>query len=665
MKRAVAGETAEGSQLAARMQRLVNDLYLHALAETSARKSELGRSNVPALDPVTGETFHMMHAFSSHAQSTANLIGAMHSGPELNSAIFAMQKEAQSLPVSQRREAQEMVNQMMYRYTANANVQPSRVADRIVRANSLWTLLSSPFYYIQNLSQAVLISLPILASKYGYPGAVAHMMTGYKDFIQIANGSGGFMNRIDFSKHSDPEMRDLFKFLADRGRLDAGLSTESQHWETTGDGVVPKAARLADRFFRRLPQFIEISNRVATGAAAYRAAMAAGKTKEVAYEEASKLIYDTHGDYSGFNAPTPFHQMGSAGKVLLQFRKFQFIMGSLIGKEFHRAFFKKGVSREERMQGFAALGFLTAHMAAIGGALAIPGANILGPIIGALMNLVDQDDDKDWSDWQEDLRMALGAGGEGAKRSAWGDFLFKGAPYALLGADTSDRLGMGNILALAPYLDINESSTKEHIQAELFKAAMGPSGNLINKAIDGWGFGVQQHDWSRMIETMAPAGISNGMKAYRLATEGLTASNGDVLMKPESLQGMPAFLTALGVRPRALVNEGDRRSVAFQTNEFYNTKVSQIKGEYMQAVKANDSAGKQSAIADFKTLQAARRRDGLMPQPLGNLLKAPAEQKKRERGIIGGVETTKANRMMAMHMLYADTPEEARALMEP
>jgi hypothetical protein len=663
LKKAVAGSTTKGSQVAERMERLVNDLYLHSLAETSARKSELGRMNVPAKDPVTGETFNMMHAFVSHGTATANLIGSLHTGPELNSAIFAMQKEASQLRGAERTTAQTMVNEMMYRYTANANIKPNRVVDRLVRGISMYTLLSSPFYYIQNFTQAGLISLPVLASKYGYARAMGHLLAGYKDFAEITKASGGAMERIDFSKHSDPEIRDLLKFLAERGRLDAGFATENAHWETTLDGALPGAYKLGDKFFRRIPQFIEVSNRVSTGIAAYRAALEAGKSKEVAYGEASKLIYDTHGDYSGFNAPTPFHQLGNAGKVLLQFRKFQAIMWSLVGKEFHRTFFKKGVSHEERMQGAAALGFLGAHMAAIGGALAIPGANILGPIIGTVMNLLDPDDDKDWSDWQEMLRVMLGAGGEGKHRSAWADFLFKGAPYALLGADTSDRLGMGNILALAPYLDINESSTKEHIQAELFKAMMGPSGNLINKAIDGWGFGVDQHDWYRMTETLAPAGLSNGMKAYRLATDGLTAKNGDLLMRPEQLQGMPAFYTALGVRPRELVNEGDRRSVAFQTTAYYASQTTRITRNYTQAAKEHDAAGMRDARLEFQKMQAARKRDGIKPQPLTTLLRAPLAQKKRERGVLGGVETTPTNRMMVQNMLYADTPEEARELM--
>jgi hypothetical protein len=662
MRKAIAGDTAKGSEIAARLQRLVTDVYLHTLSETSARKGELARKGVPARDPVTGEVMNMMHAFVSRGAASANLIASIANGPELNSALFAMHKEAKTHP--DRRRAQTMANEMMYRFTSNANIKPSRTVDKMVRAVSLWTLLSSPFYYMQNFTQAALISLPVLASKYGYAAAWGHLMAGYKDFA-LLNTDGimaGLGKRVDFSSHPDKEIRDLLQFLALRGRLDAGLAAENGHWEVTGDGLLPKSWRKVDRFFRMAPQFIEVSNRVATGVAAYRAAMASGKTTEQAYAEASKLIYDTHGDYSGFNAPTPFHQLGNAGKVMLQFRKFQIIMGSLLGKEFHRAFFKKDATPEERKQGRMALAFLSAHMAAIGGIMAQPGAALLGPIIGTVMNLIDEDDDKDWSEWQDELRMALGAGGEDEKRNFLADFLFKGAPYALLGLDTSDRLGMGNITALAPYADINPNSTKEEIMEQVGKLVLGPSGGLLGRAIDGWGFGVEQKDYYRMMETMAPSLVANSMKAGRLATEGLTNAKGDVLEKPETFQGLPALYTALGVRPRELVNQGDRRSKEYKIDKHYDAETAQLNRRYNKAAKAGDKAEQREIQNEFLALQAAKKRDGVKSQPLSNLLKAPREQKKRERKTIGGVQYTKANRELVLDMMFADTPAEAMEL---
>jgi hypothetical protein len=45
-------------------------------------------------------------------------------------------------------------------------------------------------------------------------------------------------------------------------------------------------------------------------------------------------------------------------------------------------------------------------------------------------------------------------------------------------------------------------------------------------------------------------------------------------------------------------------------------------------------------------------------------MKAPFAQTKRERSVIGGAETTRANRTAALQMLFAQSPDEARQLME-
>lgn len=671
LKNAVAAG-ADGSKTSERLQRMVNDLYLHSLAEASARKAELGRSNVSAVDPVTGETMNMVEAFVSRGNATANYIASIENGPQIQKALTDMAAEMHQLPSHMKTDGSRMYNEMMYRYTANLGKQPNRMADKIVRGVSLWTLLSSPFYYAQNFTQAALISAPVLASKYG-GGAYGHIFQGYADFVNMTKAGGARGGVLDFTKapadvadkvdaNGNVIEKGILHRLAERGRLDAGYSNELGRWEMDGDGLLPKSWNVVDKFLRRTPQWVETANRVATGIAAYRAHME-GKadTKEnrdAAFEVASKLIHDTHGDYSGFNSPTPFTASGSIGKVALQFRKFQLIMGGLIAREFHRTF--KGATPEERMQGFKALGFLGAHMAVAGGILAQPGMDMLGPVIGALMNLIDEDDDKDWSNWQEDLRVALGAGGEGAQRNMLADFLYKGAPYALLSMDTSDRLGMGNIASLAPYSDLPEAlSSKEKAKQQIADLMLGPSGGLVSKAIDGWGFGMQQGDWVRSVEALAPSGLSNLMKAVRLKNEGLTSKQGDVLVPAERVSDLDAFYTAMGVRPRSLVNQAERRSTEYSAEEYYTAKTTQLKRDYVKAVKAKDGAARQAAEDEFEAIQKARLRDGFARQPKSTLLKAPQAQAKREKGVIGGVETNKQNREFVARMMFADDPAQA------
>jgi hypothetical protein len=315
------------------------------------------------------------------------------------------------------------------------------------------------------------------------------------------------------------------------------------------------------------------------------------------------------------------------------------------------------------MQGFKGLTFLSAHLAAIGGIIGLPGSALLGPMLGFLKNLVDQDDDKDWDNWQEDLRKSLGAGGEGSKRNWFADLLYKGAPYALLSMDTSDRLGMGNIAALAPYTDLPDALTsKDKFYSAMGKAMLGPSGGILGKLVDGWGFGMEQGDWTRAAESIAPVGISNAMKAARFHTMGLTNKQGDVLMTPEDISALDLFYTAIGVRPRSLVNQAERASAAYDANTHYDEMTTGLKNRYTRAAKSKDASSMQDVRAEWQQIQAARKRDGFKPQPLSTLLKAPAQQRKREHGAIGGVEASKVDRMFLADMMFADTPGEAQAL---
>jgi hypothetical protein len=322
-----------------------------------------------------------------------------------------------------------------------------------------------------------------------------------------------------------------------------------------------------------------------------------------------------------------------------------------------------GADRAERIQGMKGLLFLSAHMAAVGGIMGLPGANVLGPIIGTIQNLVD--DKHRWHDWEQEFREAIGAGGEGAKRSPWADFLYKGAPYALLGMDTSDRLGMGDVVSLAPFQEIPKTlSSQEKLYAQLGAAALGPSGGMLGKVQQAWGFGMVQHDWTRMAETLAPVGISHAMQAFRLRQDGYSNSRGDILMPPDQIKAIDEFYVALGVRPKTLADRAERASELGDANEYYKMQTDAMKLQYDRAFKAKDTGTLQDLRAKWQQIQQGRVEDKFKREPMSNLIKAPMEQRKRERMTIGGVESTKQDRMYLADLMFSSNMLDARELMQ-
>jgi len=65
---------------------------------------------------------------------------------------------------------------------------------------------------------------------------------------------------------------------------------------------------------------------------------------------------------------------------------------------------------------------------------------------------------------------------------------------------------------------------------------------------------------------------------------------------------------------------------------------------YVEGSRSNDTATMAEARDDWQKLQESRVRNGYKRQLPTELFRAPAEARKRERGVVGGVETTKSNR---------------------
>jgi hypothetical protein len=78
----------------------------------------------------------------------------------------------------------------------------------------------------------------------------------------------------------------------------------------------------------------------------------------------------------------------------------------------------------------------------------------------------------------------------------------------------------------------------------------------------------------------------------------------------------------------------------------FQARTTEIKNQYVKADRENDTEAKAKARADWNKLQEAKARNGVPRKPLSDLLKAPADQRKRERETAGGVPYTKATKKL-------------------
>lgn len=645
MAEAIAANRTLSEKAKKEMTRVARDIYLHSVSENSALKAELGRKGVPAKNLKTGEVPDMMKAHVSRAMATANYVSSLANSGEMRQHLEGMKQELHDMGGDARTQAQLYHNEIMYRYMATQGRPPARVVDRIVRGTSLYTVLSQPFYYVQNSAQNVQFAQPLLAAKFGYFKSAGEFNKAYGDFFKMTHGMNPLQDRVSFDNVPPDIAQAVHQLLID-GHLDAGFAAESGAWEMSGEGVLPTTFNRADRFTRRFPQFVEIMNRTTSGIAAYRLAIADGQTHDQAVATAKQLIVDAHGDYSGFNAPGAFHRLGNASKIILQFKKFQMNEGAMLLREFRKTF--QGATPEEKLEGVKSLAFISAHALALSGITGLPAAGLAGWAMGYLLNTLDPDRKKrEWTDWHHSLRETLGAGKEGAKKDFLSDFLYKGAPYAL-GLDLSDKLGMGNVAALMPQGSEKAFDSPDEWYQTVGKVLGGATGGIVSRAVGALDYGISTGDWEKMIEGFAPSVVSNTAKAIRLNQQGMQARGGERLMAPGKFGLGQSLLLASGITPSMLSTQSEKTNEVYDATKYYQSIDDQMKNRWVRASQDGDVKTMGALRQDWIAIQQAKRRDGFLPTPMTEMIQARREAMRRQAHTLGGVEFGRANRRFVM-----------------
>lgn len=615
-----------------KLHRLATDLYLHSLSETSARKSELKADMVSALDPFTGEAIDMMKAFVTRGEATTHFVAAVSNAQEMYGAIEALREEAASTAPG-REERERFRNELVKRYVATLNRPPAPIVEKITRFTSLWQLLLQPFYYIQNATQPLMLSLPSVGAEVGYDKAWSAFGKAYADIAPLVKNSRAD-ERIDL-RQVPADVKDVVEHLLARGRLDAGLHLELGSWEGDPNSRLGRAWTMGQRALQQTAQKVETVNRVVTGIAAYRTHLAKHGDKAKAEEFASEVIYQTHGDYSGFNTPAIMGRGGASwGRVILQFRKFQLITAGHFARMWNNSL-SKDLTPAERRVARRMLAFTLAHAAATTGLVGMPGAALVGWATIALADSLDGERD-DYDDWEKELDELLPEG-------FLGDLLKKGAPYALLNVDVSGKLGFGQTFSLAPYSDVDKALTGRDAMYQTIGQLAGPFGTIMAKGADAAAY-AKEGDLYRAFETALPNGIEDFLKAARYLDRGITKRGGDTLVSPEEISAVDAIYAGLGLNTRALAERSQAASQTFEATEHYKGKTTTLKRRYVNAYDRGDAAALAAVREDWKELQAARKKDGFKVQPMSVLLKAVRERARRERRTVGGVQYTPQNR---------------------
>jgi hypothetical protein len=355
--------------------------------------------------------------------------------------------------------------------------------------------------------------------------------------------------------------------------------------------------------------------------AAYRLELAKTGSKEKAIDYADRILTDTHGDYSSFNAPRAFNT--PLGKVALQFRKFQLIQLTYYAKLLNEA----GFSTEEKRAALKALTYSLGHTALLAGAMGLPGYSAIAWAIGALFGSDDEP-----LDVTAELRKFIGD-------EDMANLIMRGAP-TLAGMDISGKVGAGNMLSIMPFSQADLTTRAGVIEAVGTLLGGAPVGMAARMA-DGLGL-MLGGNWYKGMEQLLPKGLGDAAKAYRVSTEGLTRRNGDILLPPSEVSATDTAMQALGIQPVQQSVVAEKQRAVVDMNENFQNRSTKIKADYIKAIRSKESTAE--ARDAWTKLQEARVNNGYTRQPLSELLKAPQAQAKRERQTKDGVQFNKANK---------------------
>ena len=461
--------------------------------------------------------------------------------------------------------------------------------------------------------QPGMVTMPMLWSRHGFKTNKV-FSKAYADVAALIQ-KGGIkdLGQLDFSSLPKDEVEMLDEMLK-QNLLNVTLVQELAR-TAEGKGINWVSSMLA-----KPSHYVEQVNRITSALAAYRLEKTKG-TEEQATAYAARVLADTHFDYSSENAPY-WMKPGALplGKLVFQFKKYQLGMISLLTKTVARAV--KDADPKVRSEARKQLLGIAATHASVGGALGLPAAGTL-TFLADMIAKAFGDDDEPWDAEVEFRNWAVDTLGKEA-----GDVLAKGLP-TLLGADLSQKVGLGDVLTPMPTLRSDKQG--RDFWNEILAAGLGPAiGGLGGQAMDGVSY-MARGDFVKAVEAFLPKFIADGVRAGRFAAEGVTTKAGVETLGKDQISGWDVFLQASGVPSANITDSYEARTAVESHKRGVNEIADKAKKSWLEARKDGDSEAAAEAWQNIREkVNPARVRNGLKPITMSDLIKFQRNRGKEE-----------------------------------
>ena len=553
------------------IQDQVWQMYLQTLPDRSLRTRRIHRKGRAGYDQ------DAMRAFSSHLFHGAHQLARLRYALPLSEHLRAMETEADATGSPDN--AVTIVNELTKRHAYLMNPQGSEWAHRATSAAFVWFLGASPAAATVNLTQTVVMGVPILAAYDGRGSrsvgrAIKELNRALVDFT-AGKGHAAASSRLTaeekaaLSQAYETGVIDRTQAYDLAGVAESGVEYR-HHWHTW-------MSRIGWLFHHA-----ERLNREVTYLAAYRMAKAKGESAAGAGRRAADLTWKTHFDYQNTSRPSLMYNDWM--KVFLTFRNFQINMLYRLFRDSHTLL--SSADKTERREAMMQLGGTTGMMMAMAG---ITGTWGFG-IAKAIASLFFPE--------EEDVEQQLKRGMQAHLPGWMVGMLLDGVPGYLSRTALSERIGMPNLWFRPPLGQPEGVEFYQHYVNEL----LGPAFAIPSNVMMGLHRIQEGHVW-RGVETAVPKFVRDPMRAWRFAREGALTYRGDALV--ERFDPAELLIQALGFTPAALTERYGTNGALRRFERVVTDRRSRLMGEYDQALQREDRGRQRRVLTEIQAFNAA------------------------------------------------------------
>jgi len=491
--------------------------FLSTLPETSFAQAFRKRKNTP------GFSFDATSAFFTRSMGMAHQLANLEYSGKMYQLRDEIEQHVKEKNNTER--ANGFANELYSHIQTLVSPDISQWSKVMTSTAFSWTLGFNVSSAIVNMSQVPLVMMPYLGGKYGYSettkaiGSATRLFFGSglkrnaemtvptsdgKSKIEVRAGFS--LDNYDFDAKGVPEnvkrLKELSQVAEDYGLLSRSMTHDILDMDEKSTPLNRVNAWSGFIFHHG-----ERMNRQISLIASYeleldRMAKDGKKIDSAARTEAAKNAIQIsevmNGGASAGSAP--LLAKNSIGKILFMYKRYGVTMYYMMFKTAREA-----MKSEDKKVRDAAMRQIVGIYASAGMMAGVQGLPMFG-ILAAVYNMFKGDDEDD---------------AETAARKYLGEGLFNGAVNYLTGTAVANRIGLSDLL-------INSTGYREQDNAVLaFMQLMGgPVYGVADRIQQGVKL-INEGETERGLERMLPAGIANGFKGIRFATEGANTLRGD------------------------------------------------------------------------------------------------------------------------------------------